>query len=230
MKKIFFLAALFFSLTANAQTADKGLFLKMSGGVSQLRYTSEEPWGPYLRAGIKYYVYRDLAVYLSVDRATSNNFKRGYRLIHDDISYGEQQFLEQFIGISKDDYQNRKTSFEYNANFTLALQATYDIWLGQKRKWLLTPKLGWAYFSNHHFNTFLGEAYFSNDKLTGGKVSYSSFFDQFFGLDYGIEFGRKLNKRGKVFFEIIGSANQTYQISTQAYSAARLGIGYELKF
>lgn len=224
MKNILILPLLVLGSICNAQPTKNHVSLQVSAGAAQLRYIPNFIWGGYFKAGASYYITNNLSINFSVDHGISNNYPKGLSIVPNSSVEGEQQFINRYIGISKSDWYNGKTSFQYNSNTTFGLSLQNNFWLGKTKSWAIAPKLGAAYFNNRYFQTYLGTAYFTNDLLTSGKVNYRIEFNNFIGFQYGMQLTKKIKQNHRIFLEIIGESDNG--ASQKSYSAFKVGVGY----
>ncbi|MBC7720447.1 MAG: hypothetical protein H7068_00390 [Pedobacter sp.] len=225
MKKIFVSLLLIVSFASKAQSKKDKYIIALSTGPAQLRSQSFI-WGWYARAGIKYNVTKKFTLQFTVDHGISSSYPKNLSIAPNSTIYGEDQFIQRYIGISKSDWFNDKTKSEYNSNSTLALSINYNMYFGASKRWILSPKLGLAYFNNYHFVTQIGTAYFTNDILTGGKVSYIVEVNKLIGFQYGVELAKKLKNGNNLFLEINGESDNG--ANQKSYTAFKMGVGYAI--
>lgn len=130
MKQLLTFCVLFLYSISNAQPTKNHVSLQVSAGTAQLRYIPNFIWGGYFKAGASYYITNNLSINFSVDHGMSNNHPKGLSIVHNSSFEGEQQFINRYIGISKSDWYNGKTNFQYNSNTTFGLSLQNNFWLG----------------------------------------------------------------------------------------------------
>lgn len=204
------------------------LTLRVSAGANEQPYF-EKIWGHYLKAGVKYPVYKKFSLLLSHEMSESDNYPKDFIIRYNNYLWGEQAFVNKYIGISRTDWINGKTNFISNSNSLFILQGTYDFYLGKKKQLLFSPKFGYSFVKTKYFLTTIQEAVFINDKLTSGKVLYENKILKLWGFHYGLEFAKIFNDRNKVFFEINKTADKTGEEIYEFFEAFTVGVGYEIK-
>lgn len=229
MKTIITLIFLTIFNLSYAQTNNNDLSLRVSAGANEQPYV-EKIWGHYLKAGVKYSIFKNLSLILSHEMSESDNFPSDFKLFYRNQKYGEQAFINRFKGMSRDDWFNGKADFTSNSNSIYILQATYDFYLGKKKRFILSPKFGYSYVKNNYFFINLQEVSFENDALIDARVVNESKILKLWGFHYGIEFAKSMGEKGKLFLELNKTANQTGGLNTwDLFEAFTVGIGYEIK-
>lgn len=203
--------------------------LRVSTGANEQPYF-ENIWGHYLKAGIKYSVFKNFSLLFSHEISESDNYPKDFIVRYNSSSWGEKQFVNRFIGTKHEDWVNGKTNFTSNSNSIYILQGNYDFFLGKKKEFLLTPKFGYSFVKTKSFVTTLQEVAFVDDALVDGNVKYENKILKLWGFHYGIEFAKIIGKKSKLFLEINKTADQTGGIHTwDFFEAFTVGVGYEIK-
>ena len=211
-----------------AQTNKNDWALRISAGANEQPYF-EKIWGHYLKAGVKYFVYNNLSLLFSHEMSESDNYPDDFVILFNNSIWGGKEFVERFKGISRDDWRNGKTNFTSNSNSIYILQAGYDFFLGKKKEFLITPKLGYSFVKTKSFVTTLQEVAFVDNELVDGNVKYDNKILKLWGFHYGIEFAKPIGQKSKIFIEINKTADKTGEQIYEFFEAFTVGVGYEIK-
>ena len=223
------LILLVISNTTYSQTNKNDWSLRISAGANEQPYF-EKIWGHYLKAGVKYSVFKNLSLILSHEMSESDNFPSDFKFFYNNPNYGDEAFLNRFKGISRSDWYSGKADLTSNSNSIYILQGAYDFYFGKKKLFLLCPKFGYSYVKSNYFLINLQEVSFENDALVYGRVVNESKILSLWGFHYGIEFAKKIGEKSKLFLEINKTADQTGGPNTwEFFEAFTIGVGYEIK-
>ena len=184
-------------------------------------------------AGYGRYIWKGFNLNISYAHCQTNTLKGSFK--YDTYTYGniyrDRNYVNRFIGITRDNYLNGGTENGLNVHDAFFLKSAYDFNLGHRI--YISPFIGIGYGWSKFTKVYVDSTSFVNDKLVGGNTGFSyeqgKVFGPHLGFDLGIAFN---NKKHQLFIEpeLVLMTTPGNPLVVSAYEARQLSFGYNCRF